>query len=160
MTQSSTITVADKQRMGNKPKSPFKIVTDTGEELKAWADVGFKLNVGESYNVTIEEKASTNPEYPQSDYFITEFNKAKGNGATKAPFKGNGTQTDWNEVGIQKHTGELFAVMWSRGQDPGAFLDECRAIWIGHVARSKSPTVKLVTMKELTQEDWEEFSAT
>ena len=160
MTQSSTITVVDKQRLGQKPKSPFKILAEGGEEFKAWADVGFKLMVGETYDVGIEEKASTNPEYPAPDYFIVKYTKANGQAAPApkaAPFKGNGTQTDWNEVGIQKHTGELFAVMWAPNRDPAALLDECRAIWIAHVARSKTPTVKLVTKSELHEDDYDDF---
>lgn len=160
MPQSSTITVADKQRMGQKPKSPFKILTESGDEYKAWADVGFKLQVGETYDVGIEVKPSTNPEYPKPDYFITEVNKTKdadkGNGKG-VPFKGATTQTDWNEVGIQKHTGELFSAMWDGSQDPAFLLDQCRAIWMAHVARSKTPTVKLVTKSELHEDDYEDF---
>ena len=164
MTQSQTITIVAKQRMGNKPKSSWKIVTETGEELKAWAADGFKLDVGTSYNIVIDEVVSKNPEYPGSDFFINpKFNKAKGNGEDvpkAAPFKGNGKETDWNEVGIQKQTGEMFAAMWEKGMDPNVLLDECRTIWLAHVIRSKSPTVKMVTKKELTSDDWEEFSAT
>ena len=156
MPQSSTITVADKQRMGQKPKSPFKILTENGDEYKAWADVGFKLQVGETYDIGVEKKPSTNPEYPNPDYFIVEANKAKGNGQA-APFKGNEAKTDWNEVGIQKHTGELFAVMWLPSKDPAALLDECRALWIAHVSRSKTPAVRLVTKEELVEDDYDDF---
>ena len=167
MTQSSTITIVDKQRAGKKPTSTWKIVTDTGEELKAWAADGFKLDVGESYTGTIDKVVSTNPEYPGTDYFFIKFNKAKGNGEdTHAPIplpgaKRENGQEHWDEVDIRRHTVTIACAMYaSTGGHFGALLDEARTEWKAHIIRSKSPTVKLVTKKELVEDDWNELSAT
>lgn len=178
MDQSATITVIDKQRGGNHPKAPYKIDTEDGTQYKCWNPTANSLQPGGTYHIGYKVKPASG-EFDE-ELHITSVAKdagsapsrvagsSTGGGGSSGGGKSNGDQKHWDEVDIRRHTIALACAYIQKGTllDTAPLLDDCRAQWIAHLMRSKTPTVKMVKKEDLEpqapygtmqEDDWDEF---
>ena len=186
MTQSNlaaTVFVTDRKRQSDHPKSPFHIDTKDGTRYKAWPPHAGVLEPGKWYHLGYKVKPGVG-EYPDELHVTSAtiatdagtLNLEGGStgggghgGSGTVTVKSGATQEHWDEVDIRRHTVTIWAVLMklrsyagASPPDEGATMDEARAIFVGHIERSKNPTIKRVTKVDLLPEadqpeDWSEL---